>query len=477
MRHLVVALAMALLLSNLTAGAGSSSPIAFVPGSATDSTAGSIAAVDTGSNAVRATMSLGAATGVPFGVAVSPDGSRVFVSNFMGGNVVAVDAKTYAPLATIPVGANPAISFPTGIAVDPSGQRVYVVTSGEGKLWVIDANTFTRIGSLCLGSVFVTRCLSPIPRGVAMDPKAPRAYVTNKNGGGTVAVVDTGSLSVTQKVVLGGEPLGIAVVLGPDGSRRLFVALNAVGQVAVLDGQSYSLIGTLAVGRGPFGVAFSPKDGRLYVANEVDGTVSVIDTSVLQIVGSPIQVGANPRGLSVTEDGKHVYVANWGSHSVSVIDTLRLVKVGDIDLTAGSNPIYNPIAFGNSVTPGVAAITVAIDIKPGGNPNTINLRSKGTVAVAILSSRNSSTFPDFDATQVDPEKVTLDGVAVKMKPNQTPMAALEDVNGDGLLDLVVHFDTQELAKKLSASDTTAVLEGQTFDGAVFTGTDTVKVIP
>jgi len=349
-----------------------------------------------------------------------------------------------------------------------------VVTSGEGKLWVIDASTFSSTGSLCLGLVLETRCRSHIPRGVAMDPKAPRAYVTNKNGGGTVAVVDTMSLSVTQRVSIGGEPLGIAVA--PDGSR-LYVALNAAGQVAVLDGQGYGLIGMVTVGAAPFGLAFSPKDGRLYVANEVDGTVSVIDTSTLQIVGHPIQVGANPRGLSVTEDGKHVYVANWGSHSVSVIDTVRLVRVGDIDLTAGSNPIYNPIAFGNSVTPGAATITVAIDIKPGGTPNTINLRSKGTVPVAILSSRGSPTFPDFDATQVDPEQVTFNGVAVKMKPNHTPMAALEDVNGDGLLDLVVHFDTVELAKKLSASDATAVVEGQTLDGSAFTGTDTVKVIP
>ena len=42
------------------------------------------------------------------------------------------------------------------------------------------------------------------------------------------------------------------------------------------------------------------------------------------------------------------------------------------------------------------------------------------------------------------------------------MASVQDVNNDGLLDLVVHISTQAL--QLSDTDTQAVLEGQTLDG-------------
>lgn len=55
------------------------------------------------------------------------------------------------------------------------------------------------------------------------------------------------------------------------------------------------------------------------------------------------------------------------------------------------------------------------------------------------------------------------------------MTALEDVNSDGLLDLVVHVATDAL--QLSETDTEAILEGQTFEGTSITGVDSVRVVP
>jgi hypothetical protein len=112
---------------------------------------------------------------------------------------------------------------------------------------------------------------------------------------------------------------------------------------------------------------------------------------------------------------------------------------------------------------------VAIDIKPGGFPNSINLGSGGTVPVAILSA------PGFDATTVNPTTVTLAGAQVKLKGKGTPMASFDEVNGDGLLDLVVHVSTEAL--QLSETDTEAILEGQTFGGTLIRGTDSVRIVP
>ncbi len=111
---------------------------------------------------------------------------------------------------------------------------------------------------------------------------------------------------------------------------------------------------------------------------------------------------------------------------------------------------------------------VQIDIKPGSYPNSINLGSGGVVPVAILST------PTFDAATVDPLSLTLASAPVQLRGNGTPQASLEDVNGDGLPDLVVQVVTEAL--QLSDTDTEAVLEGMAA-GTPIRGVDTVRIVP
>ena len=122
------------------------------------------------------------------------------------------------------------------------------------------------------------------------------------------------------------------------------------------------------------------------------------------------------------------------------------------------------------LTAQVILTPVTIDILPGTFPNEINLGSGGTVPVAIFSTDT------FDATDVDPLTVTLAGASVELKKNGKPMASSdEDVNGDGFLDLVVHFGTEAL--QLSSEDTEATLQGETYGGEYIEGTDSVCIVP
>jgi len=110
-----------------------------------------------------------------------------------------------------------------------------------------------------------------------------------------------------------------------------------------------------------------------------------------------------------------------------------------------------------------------VDIKPNSSANTINLGSNGNVPVAILSTTT------FDASTVDPLTVALAGAGVKLRGKGTPMASGEDVNGDGILDLVVHVDTTAL--ELTETAASALLTGRTFSEIEIRGTDTVTVVP
>ena len=112
---------------------------------------------------------------------------------------------------------------------------------------------------------------------------------------------------------------------------------------------------------------------------------------------------------------------------------------------------------------------IEIDIRPGNDINPINPRSQGTILVALLSTDG------FDApTQVDQSSLTFGRTGVEPSLafcNTTP----QDVNGDGLLDLVCHFRTQTAA--FQAGSTQGVLRGETVEGAAITGTDSVLIVP
>jgi hypothetical protein len=126
-------------------------------------------------------------------------------------------------------------------------------------------------------------------------------------------------------------------------------------------------------------------------------------------------------------------------------------------------PYYGLWCTFNDITVQLNNIEVAVDIKPGSAVNSINLKSKGVVPVAIL------TTEDFDALDVDADSVVLAGAS-------PVRAQIEDVNDDGYNDILFHFRTRELTE-LSSGSTKAALTGATLDGTPISGEDTVNIVP
>lgn len=109
-------------------------------------------------------------------------------------------------------------------------------------------------------------------------------------------------------------------------------------------------------------------------------------------------------------------------------------------------------------------VFVGIDVKPGSDPNAINPRSGGVIPVAVL------TTAGFDAQAVAPESARFGPArAAALR------AALEDVDGDGDLDLVLHFGTAASGVQPGGEEVT--LEIRRIDSLPLLGRDAIVTVP
>jgi YVTN family beta-propeller protein len=143
----------------------------------------------------------------PFGVAATPDGSRVYVTNQGGDSVSVIDTATNMVIGTIH-GVGPE---PTGVAVTPDCSKVYVANRGSDSVSVIDTATNT-VETITVGL---------LPIGVVVAPDGSKVYVT-KESDNTVSVITTAS-----------DPRFFKIC------KNQTYALCAVANCFVLDGLSY----------------------------------------------------------------------------------------------------------------------------------------------------------------------------------------------------------------------------------------------
>jgi len=107
-------------------------------------------------------------------------------------------------------------------------------------------------------------------------------------------------------------------------------------------------------------------------------------------------------------------------------------------------------------------LQINIDIKPGQTTNPISLKSAGLTPVAILS---TSTF----------NASTVDLLSLRFGPAEASASqySWQDVNNDGLTDLVLQFKTKQTGIKIG--DTEACITGKTQTGLDVQGCDKIRV--
>ena len=160
--------------------------------------------------------------------------STLAVANATSNSVTLYDLAAKSPITTFQVG-----STPTDMVLRGDGKFAYVTSKGAGEVAVIDLTSRSLHSQLKIG------------RGLSDRPSQPTHAFT-------VAKAGASDASVAQQIWISGD--------GDD-------------SVTVLDAESQKVIAVITVGKGMHKLAFTTD--KAYVSNMLDGTVSVIDRTLI----------------------------------------------------------------------------------------------------------------------------------------------------------------------------------------------------
>ncbi|HEX6605120.1 MAG TPA: PQQ-dependent catabolism-associated beta-propeller protein [Sphingomicrobium sp.] len=218
--------------------------------------------------------------------ALSPDERDMFIANENDSLMSQIRIADGKVLRQVQVGGEP-----EGTAVSPDGKLVVQASETGSMAHVIDAAT---------GAVKSNLIVDTRPRYIAFTPDGSRFWVSSEVRG-TVTVFDAASLKPAGKIDFDSARLtnNIIQAVGTrftrDG-RRAFVALGRGKLVAEVDPASLKIVRTWPVGLRAWNLALSPDESRLYTADGLDGTMSVIDLKT-NSARAPVKLGGKPWGI------------------------------------------------------------------------------------------------------------------------------------------------------------------------------------
>jgi YVTN family beta-propeller protein len=284
-------------------------------------------------------------------------------------------------------------SYPLGIAISSDAKTAYVVLDNNDTLTKIDLTQTTPVEGpeVRVGNV---------PHSVVISPDGTTAYVSNE--GGRIATEED----------FQGYSNGTPVVAQfPTGG-------TATGTVSVVNLASFTVTASIATGLHPTGMALWGT--TLLVANAYSDSISVIDTTTNQVVGTidlglPIGVpnapgpayGAGPNSIAV--QGNVAYVALYNANAIAVVDLTNWTVLGMI-----------PVGYAPSSVVFDAADNALLVANDKGIGSTGFAVAPPPTNTAENSYQTSHGVTDF-GTQQD-----LGTVSIVPVPNSSALATLTD---------------------------------------------------
>ena len=226
---------------------------------------------------------------------------------------------------------------------------------------------------------------------------------------------------------------------------------NSAGDnVSIIDPATNKVVGQVVGIEVNHGAAAAPDGSKLYVSNEANDTLDVVDSRTLRVM-SRIPLSGHPNNISISHDGKRVYVAIRESQGVvDVVDTASLARVKSIPIKgAGHNTYVTP--DGRYVIAGsVAGKSLTVIDQKTEEPVWDKVFDLGVRPMAFEQNKDGSTKRIF--------------------------VQLSDFNGFAVIDFATHKETQRIALPKIAAGKKEVLEGGNTSHGMAVSADNTRLV-
>ena len=264
--------------------------------------------IDAPSGVCKAQLEVGVG---PHEAACSPDGKLAVVCNYgdqatIGSSLTLIDVARQEVRATLSLAP---YRRPHGIQFSSDGKRVAITAEMDQKLLIVDLEKSTISATIPTNA--------RISHMVVVDSAGARGYVTNI-GAGSLSVLDLKTKEFVKEVKTDRGCEGVA--LRP-GTPEVWTTNRAADTVSVVDTTKLEVVAKLECGKFPLRIAFLPDGKHALVACTESDEVVVIDAESRTVKKRiSLAAGAKPAGILVAPDGSRAWVAQMAAGGLAELD-------------------------------------------------------------------------------------------------------------------------------------------------------------
>jgi YVTN family beta-propeller protein len=239
----------------------------------------------------------------PMGIISHPNKHEIYIADADKHQVIVFDTASHKATNYIDVD-----KYPQQLAITSDGAKLFVTCRDSRSVVIIDTELRQVIGNYSTGRE---------PFGVALSKDERTLYVTN-SGDNSVSVIDVKNCT-SNLISVANRPQNLAV-----SDRYVYVSNSLGDRVSVIDQRSQSLKDHIEIGNSvllsDIVVFPDPKAGDvIYVLDQTNNTVRMIDGITLKAISEQIPVGDTPTAIVLLPDRKGFYIINSGSANISVL--------------------------------------------------------------------------------------------------------------------------------------------------------------